>query len=114
MFESVNLAALANIAQSVITPEVATGTKAWRVDSHQRHRLYHALFPRGKPGPDVEGASPEDQNALLSQFTACVASPLIEFLPPAIAPFAVLMLYEEFVKAVFIQSVLQVETGGEG
>ena len=114
MFESVNLVALANIAQSVVTPEVAAGAKAWRVDDHQRHRLHHALFNRGKPGPDVEGASSEEQSTLLSQFTTCVAGPLIELLPPTVAPFAVLMLYEEFVKAVFIQSVLQVETGGEG
>src|SRR5687767_12863385 len=111
MFETVNLAALADIAQSVISSEVAAGTKPWRVDDRQRQRLYHALFNRGKPDPHVADATPEEQTALLGQFTTHVAGPLIELLPPTTAAFAVLMLYEEFVRAVFIQPMLRAETG---
>ena len=58
--------------------------------------------------------SAEDQSDLLSAFSKRVAGPLIELLPPHTAAFAVLMLYEEFVQAVFIQPALEADVGNEG
>ena len=49
---------------------------------------------------------------LLSQFTKKVAGPIIEALPPHTASWAVLMLYEEFVDAVFIGTVWEPDVGG--
>ena len=114
MFESANLVELAKIAQSVITPEVVAGSKVWKLNEQSRHNIRVAMFGRGNPDLGMADASVQEQNALLTDFTRVVAGPLIELLPPHSAAFAVLMLYEEFVKAVFIQPVLEAEIGGEG
>ena len=114
MFESANLAELAKIAQSVITPAVLAGSKAWKLSAQQRLTVRVAMFGHGRPDSGLTDASAEDQSDLLSAFTKRVAGPIIEQLPPHTAAFAVLMLYEEFVKAVFIQPALEADVGNEG
>src|SRR4051812_10065910 len=114
MFVSANLVELAKLAQSVITQDVISGSKVWKLNEHTRHALRTAMFGRAKPSYDVTDASAQEQGKLLGEFTGTVAGPMIELLPPDTAAFAVLMLYEEFVKAVFIQPLLEEELGGEG
>jgi hypothetical protein len=114
MFASVNLAELAALARSVITQDVISGSKVWKLDAHARRAIRVAMFGRAKPACDVAGASAQEQSEVLSEFTSTVAGPLITRLPPDTAALAVLMLYEEFVKAVFIQPLSEDELGGEG
>ena len=114
MFAAANLPELARIARAVITPDVVAGAQVWKVDDKTRHDIRVALFGRAKPVFKTSDPTTRDQNTLLSDFTATVAGPLIAQLPADVGAFAMLMLYEEFVKAVFIQSVLEAEVGGEG
>ena len=112
MFESANLEELAKIVQSVITPEVVSEAKMWKLTDHQRHKIRLAMFGPGSPNVGVAEVSGPDQKVLLSQFTKKVAGPIIEALPPHTAAWAVLMLYEEFVDAVFIGTVWEPDVGG--
>ena len=114
MFESANLAELAKIAQRVITPAVLAGSKACKLSEQDRHDIRVAMFGHERPDNGLTDTSAEDQSDLLSAFSKRVAGPLIELLPPHTAAFAVLMLYEEFVQAVFIQPALEADVGNEG
>ncbi len=114
MFAAANLKELAHVAQTVITPEVVSGGDVWHVDEPTRHAIRVALFGRARPDLRTAETAAQDQNAVLRAFTATVAGPLIARLPADVGAFAMLMLYEEFVKAVFIQAVLEAEIGGEG
>ncbi len=114
MFALANVVELARIAQSVISQDVVSGSKVWRLNEQSRYDLRLAMFGRAKPDCDMIDVSPQDQSDLLSEFTETVAGPIIELLPPHTAALAALMLYEEFVKAVFIQPLTEEEVGGEG
>jgi hypothetical protein len=112
MFESVNLEELAKVVQSVITPEVVSEGKTWKLNDNLRHRIRLAIFGSGRPTSGLADASAPEQKEMLSQFTNRIAGPIIESLPPHTAALAALMLYEEFVDMVFIQPVLEADVGG--
>jgi hypothetical protein len=112
MFESVNLVELAKVVKSVITPEVVSEGKMWTLNDQQRHKIRLAMFGPGRPNGGIADGSPEEQRELLSEFTSRVAGPIIEALPPHTAAWAMLMLYEEFVDAVFVQAVMEADVGG--
>lgn len=112
MFEATNLDSLAELVQSVITPDVVAQGKMSKLNDQQRHKIHLALF--GPEKPSATDASIAEQKEMVSQFTTRIAGPIIEALPTDIAAFAVLMLYEEFVNAVFIQPVVEADVGGLG
>ena len=112
MFESANLEELAKLLQSVITPQVVGDGKMWKLTDPTRHKIRLAMFGRGRPSNSLNADSPAKQSELLSQFTAKVAGPMIERLPPHTAAWGVLMLYEEFVNVVFVNPFWESEVGG--
>jgi hypothetical protein len=114
MFESANLKELAKVVQGVITPEVVSEGKMWKLNNNQRHKVRLAMFGPGKPSGGSADLSLWEQKEVLSQFTKKVAGPIIESLPPYTAAWAVLMLYEEFVDAVLIQPLCEADVGGGG
>ena len=112
MFESVNLKELAKVVQSVITPEVVSEGGTWRLNERLRHKIHFAMFGPGRPNGGIFDMSTLEQRELLSQFTEMVAGPIIESLPPDTGAWAAVMLYEEFVDAVFIQPLCEADAGG--
>ena len=112
MFKSVNSEELAKIVQTVITPDLVAEGKMWKLNDHLRHKIRMAMFGPGWPNGRIADASVLEQREMLSQFTKMVAAPIISALPKHTAAFAVLMLYEEFVNAVFIQPVWEADVGG--
>ena len=69
------------------------------------------MFGPGNTNGGLAAIAVLDQKEMLSQFTKRVAGPIIQSLPPHTAAWAVLMLYEEFVDAVFIHPV-EADVGG--
>jgi hypothetical protein len=112
MFEQANLQELAKVVQGVITPEVVTDGKMWKLNDQVRHKIHLAMLGPGWRNGRIADASAPEQRELLSQFSKVVAGPIIELLPAHTAAFAVLMLYEEFVNAVFINPVWEADVGG--
>lgn len=112
MFDSVNRQELARLVQSVITTEVVSDGKLWKLDEPLRRKIRNAMFGPGRPRPGAAEVSPTDQREMLSQFNQRVAGPMIEALPPHTAAWAVLMLYEEFVDAVFVLPYCGADIGG--
>ena len=112
MLESTNLKELAKVVQSVITPETVAETKMWKINDSLRHKLRLAMFGPGRPNGGMTDVSVTEQRELLSQFTQMVAGPIMEWLPPNIAAYGVLLLYEEFVNAVFIHPTCEADVGG--
>ena len=112
MFESANLEELAKVVQGVITPEVVSEARMWELNDHLRHKIRLAMFGPGSPNRGNADISVAEQKELLSQFSKMVAGPIIESLPPYTAAWAVLMLYEEFVDAVFIDPAWEPDLGG--
>ena len=113
MFKFANLEELAKVVQRVITPEVVSGGTIRKLNDDQRRKIRLAMFAPGSFHGRIASASVPEQRELLSQFTNMVAGPISELLPPSTAAFAVLVLYEEFVNAVFIQPVWEADVGGE-
>ena len=112
MFETANLEELAKLLQSVITPQVVADGKMWKLNDQTRHKIRLAMFGRGRPNNSMANVSAAEQSEMLDQFTAKVAGPMIERLPPHTAAWGVLMLYEEFVNAVFVHPFWESEVGG--
>jgi hypothetical protein len=112
MFESVNVRELAKIVQSVITTEAVSEGKIWRMNDHLRHKIRLAMFGPGRPNGGSVEVSMRDQRELLSQFSKMIAGPIIEALPADTAARAVVMLYEEFVDAVFVRPLCEADVGG--
>ena len=112
MFESANLEELAKIVQIVITPEVVSEAEMWKLNDQLRHKIRLAMFGPGRPNGGIAAVSAPEQRELMSQFSKMVAGPIIEALPPHTAAWAVLMLYEEFVDAVFVHPDGEAEVGG--
>jgi hypothetical protein len=71
------------------------------------------MFGPGWPNGRIADSTVPEQRDVVSQFTKMVAGPIIDLLPTYTAAFAVLMLYEEFVNAVFIHAVWE-DVGGRG
>lgn len=113
MFNTANLDELRRITQGVITQEAVEEGKTWKLDDHQRRQIRRAMFGPGKPNSGNGHRSVREQREMLNQFTKMVVDPIIESLPQDIAACAVLVLYEEFVDAVFIQPSWE-EEGGAG
>jgi hypothetical protein len=112
MFESANLLELTKIVKSLITPEVVAKANMPKLNGPLRHKIRLAMFGPGRPNGGVADFSVAEQREMLSEFTKKVAGPIIEALPANAAAFAVLMLYEEFVDAVFIRPVWEADVGG--
>ena len=112
MFESVNVLELAKVVQGVITPEVVSEGKIWRLNDNLRHKIRLAMFGPGRPNGGSADVSVPEQQELLSQFSKMVAGPIIELLPPDTAAWAVVMLYEEFVNEVFVHPLCEADVGG--
>ena len=112
MFESANLQELVKAVQVAITPEVIGEGKMWKLNDQLRHKIRLAMFGPGRPGSGFADVSVAEQRERLSQFTKMVAGPIIESLPPDTAAWAVVLLYEEFVDAVFVHPVRDADLGG--
>src|SRR5260370_23392596 len=112
MFESANMEELAKVVHSVITPEVVADGKMWKLNEQLRHKIRLAMFGPGRPNGGNAVVAVADQKELMSQFTTRIAGPIIESLPPHTSAWAVLMLYEEFVNAVFLHPVWDADVGG--
>jgi len=86
MFESTNLPELAHLAQSVITANVISGSRGWRLTDDVRRKIRVSMFGRHKPDSAVAGIPPHEQKELLEQFASCVAAPVIQLLPVTLMP----------------------------
>ena len=111
MFELANLGELEKLTMSIITPQVVHEGQVCCLDDPMRRKIRHAMF--GARGPK-SGRSVLEQRELLGQFTKEIVEPILESLPPQAAPTAVLILYQEFVDAVFIQPIWEGDVGGTG
>lgn len=111
MFDSANLKELEAITLGLITPQVVEDGNIGNLDDPTRRKIRHAMF--GARGPN-RGRSVLEQRELLNQFTKMIVEPILESFPPAAAPTAVLILYQEFVDAVFIQPIWEGDVGGAG
>ncbi len=112
MFEQVNVEELEKIVRGVITPEVVTEGNLWHLNDGLRGRIRRAMFGPGRPTGGIANLSATEQRAVTNMFTKKVASPLIDSLPAHTSAWAVLMLYDEFVNAVFIQPEWDGDIGG--
>jgi hypothetical protein len=83
----------------------------WKMNGDLRRKIRRAMFGPGSPYGGPDDISAMEQSDLLSQFSKKVAGPIIETLPPHTAAWAVLMLYEEFVDAVFVHPAWDVGGG---
>jgi hypothetical protein len=103
---------LRRIVGGIITQDAVDQGRTWKLTNHQRQKIRHAIFGAGMAGSADGELSPTDRKELFSEFTKKVVDPLIETLPKEIAAWAVLMVYEEFVDAVFIQPFWEKDIGG--
>ena len=111
MFESANLKELESLTMGLLTPQVVHEGQMWNLDDPTRRKIRHAMF--GSRGPN-RGRTVLEQRELLNQFTKMIVEPIMDSFPPAAAPTAVLILYQEFVDAVFIQPIWEGDVGGAG
>jgi hypothetical protein len=114
MFESANLQELGSLTRSVITPQVVEEGKTWNLDDQLRRKIRLAMFGSRRPRADHSAVSVPEQRELLREFTKRVVEPIVASFPPHTAAWAVLMLYQEFVDAVFIQPLWESDVGGGG
>ena len=112
MFESANLQELTKVTLSILTPQVIEQGKSWRIDGDQRRKIRQAMFGTRAARSAPAGDSVPEQREALNQFTTRVVEPIIAALPAAASPLAVLILYQEFVDAVFIQPLWDADVGG--
>jgi hypothetical protein len=113
MFATVNLNEIRKIAHAVITEDTVARGRPWKLDNQQRKRIRVAMFGASRPKGKYGALSPIEQKELTGEFTKSVINPLLESLPQDVAAWAALVLYEEFVDAVFIQP-LQEDEAGQG
>lgn len=114
MFEHVNHQDLEKVTMSVITPQVVEEGRPWTITPDVRRRIRHAMFGARGTGGGLADAPVAEQRELLSQFTKMVVEPIVASLPATVSPWAVLILYQEFVDAVFIQPLWDGDVGGAG
>jgi hypothetical protein len=114
MFEFTNLEELKRLTLSILTPQVIEKGKSWTLESEMQRKIRHALFGARGATIGLASASIPEQREVLSQFTNEVVEPIIASLPAAASPLAVLILYQEFVDAVFIQPLWEADVGGAG
>jgi hypothetical protein len=112
MFDHANPESLVKVVRSVITPEVVSEGKYWELNDRQRHDIHLAMFGPGAPSVTNAQTSPHEKKELQRQFTETVARPLMRALPPHTAAWGVLMLYHEFVDAVYVRPIWEADIGG--
>jgi len=112
MFDHANPESLVKVVRSVITPEVVLDGKHWELSDRQRNDVRVAMFGPGAPSVTNAQTSSAEHKELQRQFSETVARPLMRALPAHTAAWGVLMLYHEFVDAVYVRHVWEADFGG--
>jgi hypothetical protein len=112
MFDHANPESLVKVVRSVITSDVVSEGKYWELDDRQRQDIHLAMFGPGTPSVGNPHASLPEQKEAQREFTEKVARPVLRALPPHTGAWGVLLLYHEFVDAVYIRPVWEADIGG--